>query len=832
VGWETTLEILWRDLRYATRTLRRSPAFVTVAVLTLALGIGANTAIFSLVNAVMLRRLPVEHPEQLISLSAVGADDVESVFSYAAYRRFAAEGARVGEAIAASGARPGVITIDGPPEPVHQKFVSGNYFTMLGVRAALGRTVLPSDDRLPVGAPVAVLSDTYWTRRFGRDPAVIGRSVRLRAAAFTIVGVAPHGFFGETSGESPDLWVPLTAQPGAPSYLWTGHGTTWLRILVRRRPGLTLAQTRAGLDPVYGRIRNEIVAGETNPQFRTRLLDSRLDVSEGRGGSSVLRDHLSVPLLILMGIVGLVLVIACANIASLMLARAAVRQRETAVCLALGAARLRLVRHGLLEALLIAAAGGAGGLLFAWWGTSVLVRLVSGAAPIAIDVGPDTHVLLFTLAVSGATAIVFGIVPALRAARIDALSALKISGALTRGAARIPLGRTLVVVQIAVSLVLLVAAGLFVRSLLELEKIDAGFDPDRVLILSVTPPVADPALPPEEAQNLYRRLLARAESIPGVHAASASFNGVFNTDTWGQVIAVDGFIPRPGVTPRTFANAVTPGYFEVLRIAVRQGRAFTNDDREMTTKVAVVSRTFAKRFFGASAPIGRRVRFCSSDPCGAPKEMVQVVGVVEDAKYVDLREEQRPMLYLPLAQDAREAHEIQVRTAGVPATVASRLHRELAGLDRRLTIIGMVELRDWVDASIMPERLTAKLSAVFGLLALALAVVGLYGVVAYVTTHRTGEIGIRMALGADLHAIRWLVLRDTLRLVIAGALIGIPLALVGARLLTRILYQVTPNDPLAVCTGLVMLAVAALLAGYLPARQAARVDPSIALRAE
>jgi len=833
VGWEARLESVWRDVRYAVRTLRRSPAFSAVAVLTLTLAIGANTAIFSAINAVMLRPLRVERPEELIALAAVHLENVEPVFSYSAYRQFAVEGAHVAEPIAASTVRRDAVTIDGLPEPMDHKWVSGNYFTTLGVRATVGRTLLPADDRLPPGEPVAVLSDAYWARRFGRDPSVVGRSFRFRATAFTIVGVAPRGFFGETLGEALDAWMPLSAQPGAPSWLWRGHSTTWLRILARRRPGITLVQARAGLEPVYARIRDDIAGGTDSSQYRKSVLESRLAVSEASSGSSRLRDNLSGPLMILMGIVGLVLVVACANVASLMLARAAARRRETAVCLAIGAGRLRLVRHGLAEALLLAALGGIGGLFLATWGGSVLVALVSGALPISLEVSPDLRVLAFAMLTSCATAVVFGLLPALRAARIDPLPALKVGGGPGRGTARIPLRRTLVVTQIVVSLVLLVAAGLFVRSLLKLKDIDTGFDPNHVLLFRVTPPVDEQPVSVEQRRNLYRQLLARAESVPGVEGASASFSGVFTRGTWGNVIAVEGFIPRAGVTPRTFANSITPRYFDVMRIAVLRGRGFTDGDHETAPKVAVVNEAFARQFFGEANPIGKRVGLCSSEPCGSPpRGMMEIVGVTEDAKYVDLREKTRSMLYVPFTQIEQSLGELEVRTAGDPAAVAATLHRELAGVDSRLAIVGMVELRDQVDASIVAERLIAKLSATFGLLALALAAVGLYGVIAYVTTQRTGEIGIRMALGADRHDVRRLVLRDTLTLVAIGAAIGIPAALAGARLLASQLYEVGPNDPLAVSLSLATLCAAALVAGYLPARRAAHVDPSVALRAE
>ena len=832
VGWETSVENMWRDMRYAARTLRKSPTFTAVAVVTLALGIGANTAIFSAVNAIMLRQLPVERPEELVSLAAAFPNGVDPVFSYAAYRKIVADGSPFIDAAAASTVRRDAIAIDGPPEPVDLKWVSGNYFSTLGVSAALGRTVQTSDDPSPPGEPVAVLSDAYWTRRFGRDATVVGRSFLLRATSFTIVGIAPRGFFGESAGETVDLWMPMSAQPGAPSWLWKGHSTTWLGILARRRPDIGLSQVRAGLEPVYARIREEIAADTESPEFRRSALQSRLVVDEGSHGSSRLRDNLSAPLLVLMAIVGLVLVVACANIANLMLARAATRRRETAVCLAIGAGRLRLVRQGMAEALLLAALGALGGMVLAMWGTSVLTTLISGALPISLDISPDTRVLAFAVLTSCATAILFGLLPALRATRIDPLGALK-GGRPEHGGARIPLGRTLVVTQIVVSTVLLIAAGLFVRSLGKLKDIDPGFDPDRVLIFRMTPPVAQQPVSVEIRRGLYRQLLERAESIPGVEGASASFSGVLSSGMWGNAITVDGFIPRDGVTPRTFANSVTPTYFDVMRIAVLRGRGFTIDDRETASRVAVVNEAFAERFFGDADPIGKRVGLCSSDPCGSlPNGMMEIVGVTEDAKYSNLREEKRSMLYVPFTQVAQNLNEIQVRTVGDPAAVAATIYRELAGVDRRVAIVGMMHARDRVDASLVAERMIAKLSAVFGLLALTLAGVGLYGLVAYMTTQRRGEIGIRMALGAGRRDVRRLVLRDTVMLVAVGAGLGIPAALAGARLLSKLLYQVGPSDPAAVSLSIGALACVAIVAGYLPARRATQVDPANALRAE
>jgi predicted permease len=833
VGWESAAEHAWRDVRYAVRTLGKSPTFAAVVVVTLTLGIGANTAIFSAVNAIMLRALPAERPDELISVAAHFRDGIEP-FSYAAYRRIATDAAHLVDAIAASTARRDAITLDGPPEAVDVKWVSGNYFTALGVGMAVGRPLLVTDDPQPPGIAVAVISDAFWARRFGRDPSVVGRGVRLRGAPFVIVGVARRGFASETPGESVDLWMPLSSQPNAPAWLWSGHSTTWLRVLARRRPGVGLAQARAGLEPVYERVRGDIASGTDHAEFRRSVLESRLVVSEASGGISRLRDNLTPLLMVLMAIVGLVLLVACANIATLMLTRSVARRREMAMRLALGARRLRLVRQGMIEALLLALCGGAGGFMVAIWGTSVLSSQLSGVLPVALDISPDGAVLMFAGAISCATALLFGFLPTLSATRLDPLDALKSAGSAGRAASRIPFGRTLIVAQIAISLVLLVVAGLFVRSVMKLNDAELGFDPDRVVLFRVSPAADRQSIPVETRRQLYRQLVERAASAPGVHGASASFSGLLSSETWRNAISVEGFTPSDGQTPRTFVDAVTPTYFDVMRIQVPRGRTFTDADTEQSIPVAIVNAAFARRFFGVTeAAIGKRVGLCRSEACDrSATRMMEIVGVAEDAKYSNVREAAPPLLYVPLPQGEQNAHEIQVRTTGDASTTASTLYRALAAADRRLAIVGMTIARDRVDASLATQNTIARVSSLFGLLALALAAVGLCGLVAYMSAQRTQEIGIRMALGAGRGDVQRLVLGHTIWLVALGAALGMPAALALARLLSGLLYEVEPYDPVVLSINLGVLACVALVAGYLPARRAARVDPLSALRTD
>jgi predicted permease len=818
------LREVWQDLRYGLRMLRRSPAFAAAAVLSLALGIGVNTAIFTLIDALMLRMLPVERPQELVVLKKVHPLNPDDQFSYAAYIRFRDGAADFAGILAATVTDTVNIFLKGEPELVSRQSVSGNYFAVLGVRPVLGRALEPGDDRLPAGDPVAVISYGFWQRRFGRDPSVLGQGFTLKGTSFSIIGVAPAEFFGETVGKAPDIWTPVTVQPGAPSWLWSGHSVTWLRIAGRLGPGITREQARSRLDPIFERMQNEIASGMKETRFRNQVLETRFRVEDGSLGLSELRERFSLPLRILMAVVGLVLMIACANIANLLLARAAARQREFAVRLAIGAGRARLIRQLLTESLLLSVLGGTFGLALSRWASKVLLLLVSRAsAPIPLDLRPDARILAFTAGLSLLTGILFGFAPALRATRFDLAPSLKQST--ERGRGRFSLAKTLVAAQVAVSLLLLVGAGLFVRSLQKLESIDAGFDPEQVLLFRIDPRAT--GYKRTDLASLYRRLLERAESVPGVRAASGSFFGLFTGATWGNTLTVEGYTPRAGETVHSLANAVMARYFEVMGIPILHGRSISWADHENAPRVAVVNQTFARLYFGKADPIGKR--FGLGSP---PKEMIEIVGVAKDAKYVHLREAARPMLYVPFLQYPSGLTELEIRAAGDPSALAATLRRELAAVDRNLPVLGVTSLGEQVAASIAAERLIAKLSSAFGLLALLLACIGLYGVLAYSVSRRTSEIGIRIALGARPGDVRWLVLRESLLLILLGSAAGLAAALAAGRWISSQLFGVAPDDPLIFSLATISMLAVGTLAGYLPARRASRVDPMAALRYE
>lgn len=795
------IETLLQDLRYGSRMLAKSPGFTAVVVLSLALGIGANTAIFSLIDAVLLKMMPVRNPEQLVQLTWTAPDGrPDDSFSYPGFEEFRDHNQVFSGVFAFESLDRVNVGVNGQGELVAGQVVSGNYYSVLGVNAVAGRTIGPEDDRVPGPSPVAVISYNYWKRRFNFDPAVVGKGITLNGSPFTIIGVTPSEFFGLQVGDSVDLSIPtkMLAQVEpewgvAERSIFEARDTWWLRVMARTKPGVTEKQALANVETLFEQIKNETVGPFPSnvPQLRQEILGTRIRIEPGSRGLSALRQRFSKPLLILMTVVGLVLLIACANVANLLLARSTARQREIAVRLTLGAGRPRLIRQLMTENLLLALCGGACGLLFAFWGTSLLLRLLSSSStPIALSLAPDARVLCFTALVSLLTGILFGLAPALRATRLNLTPALKESASSPVGAGHRPgLSRALVALQVALSLMLLISAGLFVRSLQKLKSLDPGFNPEKVLLVSVDPTLI--GYKGERSVNLYKGLLEEINAIPGVRAASLSSFSPISSGRWSNIVAVQGYTPQPNEGIGVHVNQVGPGYFKTLRIPVLMGREFTERDAAGAPNVAIINQTMAHYYYGGQNPIGKRFGLGGPETAGS----LEIVGVVQDAKYNNLREQTPRMAYIPFLQSGAGNMTFEIRTANDPASVAGAVRQAVQSADKNLPIFDVRTLTQQMDESLIQERLVATLSSLFGLLALSLACVGLYGIMTYTVARRTNEIGIRMALGAQQSDVLWMVMRETLMLIIVGVTIGLPAALVATRLITSMLFGLTPSDP-------------------------------------
>jgi len=810
------------DWRYAARTLRRSPAFTLVALASLALGIGANTAIFSVVHAVLLKPLPVPNPGQLRVLTTINSrGEREDGFSYPMYEHVRAAN-RVFDGVFAStgGGRMDSIELDGAAPGggavnADVRMVTGEYFSTLGVKPFAGRLLDAGDNRTGSPNRVAVLSYRFWRSRYAGDFGVLGRSLGIRGQQIAIAGIAPPGFFGHEVGAAPDLWVPAALQPvfdrgfsvlDSPNHSWMG-------MMVRLRTGLSDEQARAALEVMLGQFRSEGTRFARNVQNSVR----RFVLEPGGRGVSGLRTRFSEPLRILMGIVALLLLIACANVANLLLARASGRGREMAIRRALGATRGRLLGQLLAESLLLACAGGALGILAASWGGQVLLRLVSdGPDPVPLDVTLDAGVLGFTLAVSLLTGLAFGLLPALAASRQE-----RFAGLGSRSRVRASVARPLVAAQVAVSLLLLTAAGLFVRTLENLRHQDLGFAPQSVVQAAVS--AGSSGYSDAQAKGLWARLRTRLEGLPGVLSVSMADTGF----QWGSgyrcCIAVEGHLARPGEERRIAMSRVTPGYFETMGLAVVLGRSFEKQD--VGASAAIVSESFARYYFGTGSPVGRR--FGWGDPPAVTYDG-EIVGVARDATWGDLRRGAEKMIYFPAAGGDL----IEVRAAGDPSAMAANVRASLRAEDRNLRIWAIATLPDLRERAMTREKAIARLAGFFGGAALLLAGIGLYGVMAYSVARRRQEIGIRMALGARAGNVRWMVLREAGLLVVTGAVLGGAVAPAGGRLVASQLFGVTAADPWTVAAAAAFLLAVAGIAAYLPARRASRVDPMVALRHE
>ena len=843
-----------QDLKYGIRMLAKNPGFTAVAVLTLALGIGANTAIFTVINLVLLKMLPVRDPQQLVVLTdpdahgmAVGSQKGDrDLLTYPEFQEIRDRNHVLSGVFAAmSSARDLPVSVEGTSEesegaPAKVSMVSGSYFSVLGVNAALGRTFTADVDKVRDANPVAVISHNFWQGRLGREASVLGRKLRIRQTSFDIIGVTPPAFFGETVGDAPDIWVPLSMQAEVfPGQDWLSpeknpvEKTEWLQVIGRLLPGISVAQAKASLNVTFQQYLQSQIGSTLSESDRRNFLDQHLAVTEGSHGASTLRHEFGKPLLILMGVVGLILLIACANVANLLLARAASRQKEIAVRVALGAGRARLFRQLLTESILLATFGGAVGLLLAQWADVVLLRLVArGQTAVPLDLHPDPKILGFTVGVSILTGILFGLAPALRAARVDLNSILKGTSQSVAGGSghvgRMPVGKILVVAQVAMSLLLLIVAGLFVHSFRKLTDEKLGYDRDHLWLFRVRP-VAEgykgPAIP-----ALYNVMLDHIRSLPGVRAVTLSENGLLSGTESEDEISIEGFTPRSGQEMHARFDQVGPNYFTTVGIPVLMGREIGPEDQGSGQRVGLINQTMARYYFGDSNPIGKRIW----DMFPTTHTDFVVVGVVADAKYNSIRQKTPRRFYVPFFHPIGEPDSayFEVRTAGNPANVAEAVRAAVKQTAPKLPLLQVHTMNELVSEELTRDRMITKLAGFFGALAVLLACIGIYGIMAYAVAGRTNEIGIRIALGAQPRDVVWLVLRETLLMVVVGAAIGLPAVFGASKLISNLLFGLTAADPLALSAATVLMFAVAAVAGYIPARRASRTDPIAALRYE
>ena len=832
---------MFQDIRYGLRILVKKPAFTLIAVLSLALGIGANTAIFSLLDAVLIKSLPVQQPDQLVlfgkgrsqGLTNAFPDSSTDLFSYPFYRRAQQHTdvfSGVASLLSITWTVHGFVNTSSDIEQMQVQLVSGSYFPVLGVNAGLGRVLTEADDQTQGAHPVAVVSHGWWQKRLGSDPSAVGKTITIDDVAYTIVGVAPKEFFGTTVGTAPDLWVPLAMEKQLPPMHWdirNDEDSQSLFLIGRLKNGVSAEQANAVVNLLFKQWLESRPTKQTADEKLRKIQSASIELSPVSRGLSMLREQFSLSLKVLMGVVALVLLIASANVANLLLAHGTARSREFAVRLAVGAGRIRLIRQVFTESALLALLGGAAGVGLAWWGSRLLLVMASdGPQAVPIDVTPNLRVLGFTIGVSLLCAIVFGTVPALRASRTEPNASLKGGKSTALAALRNPLGKALVIVQVALSLLLLVGAGLFVRTLINLQSIPSGFNQDNVLLLQVDTSATgyngdDPRVP-----GLLREVEDKVKAIPGVQAASFAFV-TFNQGFWTTIAHTREQNSLAAESRAVRNNIVGPDFFTVMGLPLVMGRGFGPEDTDKSQKVAVISESMAQRFFPNGSPLGKRFGIGRDTP-----DDIEVIGVVKDAKYGSLTEQFRPMAFYPYSQRPDVLGNLVVRISGSPGAVVPQIRQTLKQVNRNPPLDDVVTLSDHIGRSLVQQKLVARLATFFGLLALLLACVGLYGVMSYGVARRTNEIGIRMALGARGRSVLWLVLREALLLVAIGLVAGVLASLAVTKTAASLLYELKPNDPLTIALATLLLAAVAALAGYVPARRAAKVDPMIALRDE
>ena len=833
-----TVESFLQDLRYGARILRKSPGFTAVAVLTLALGIGANTAIFSLTYQILLRQLPVQHPEELVILRSPGPHnghtssdgDNANSFSYPMYKELRGRDTVFSSLLARF---PVSLSVAGPgfSERADGELVTGNYFEVLGINPALGRLFNQQDETSAGADTVAVLSYGYWTRRFGQNANILNKQLIVNGSALTVVGVAQNGFTGVQIGQTPDIFVPITMKaqmtPG-----WDGldsHQDYWLAILGRLKPGLKRDQAEPALQGVYHTIiQSELPLLKVSKKAEPLYLQKKLLLDPGSHGRPILQRDAQAPLLFLAAMVGLVLIIACANLASLLIAKGETRQQEMAVRLSLGAGSGRLLRQLLTESLMLALAGGLAGLAVG----TVTLRAIIHAMPnsvgaVGLDTQLDQHVLLFAAGVSLLTGILFGLAPAVRVLRVAPRAPLQDSGKGFAGSvANVRLRKWMMTFQVAMTVVLLAGAGLFTMSLIHLQLENLGLRTEHVIQFSIAPGMS--RYSPAQTIALADQIKKSLAALPGVESASAAEVPIFSNTDVSANVTIGGYTPQENEDMDVEENRVGPDYFTAMGIPLLRGREFADADTAASPKVAVINEAMAKRFFGVNGALGRLFTFGAGNNVHPD---IQIVGVVADSKHGEVRDRPRPFAYLPYAQDKTLSQvTFYVRTQQDPAALAQLLTKTVAGYDAGLPVYNLKTLADQVQETVFADRLLASLSACLGVLAAFLAAIGLYGVMAYVVARRTREIGVRIALGATRGNISWLILREVAQVAGIGLAIGLPLSFLAGRLIQSLLFGINAGNPLVLAFTAVLLVTVALLAGGLPARKAASVDPMVALR--
>jgi len=829
----------WADLRLAARGLRRSPLFATVAILSLALGIGANTAIFTLIDQILLRKLPVKAPDELVMLFQRGPHNGSNMgqrmHSYPIYQDYQKKAEPLSEVLCRR-LVPASVSVENQTERVLAEMVSGNYFTMLGVQPALGRVFnSKEDDQVYSGHPVVVLSYDYWHTRFAGSPSVIGKKILVNDAPMEIVGVSGKGFTGLDPAESPQIRVPvLMKEAMVPDWGWVhldDRRTRWVQVFGRLKPGYNVKSAQAPLQGLFTQIRSyemTLPAAKNWSQYsRDQFMKGQLIVESAAGGFSGLRNDFSTPLIVLMCMVGLVLLIACANVANLLIARAFMRQKEIAVRLSLGASRGRLVRQMLVESLVLSFAGGLVGLGLAFVLTRGLLSLVpSGGQPILVGARPDGRILAFTIALTFLTGIVFGLLPALRASRPDPWTTLKDTmGSIAGTGGSLFLRKGLVTAQVALSFLLLFGAGLFVKSLQNLRGTDTGIELENLLSFQLAPALS--GYTEQRAVQFNRDLLDRLRSAAGVKSAAFAAVSLLSGDEWDSSTAVEGHTFADGEDQQAFMNAFSPGYFETMHIPILEGRDFRQSDLVENPTVAIVNKRFADHFFPGKSAVGKRL-----GRGGGPntKLTVEIIGVVADSLYEGPREGVHRQVFVP--NWGRGSTVYYVRSAVGSSSAFNTIRNEVKQLDATMPVYEMKTLEGQLDETLLTDRLIALLSAGFGLLATILASIGLYGVMAFVVARRRKELGIRLALGAQPGVVIWLVMREVLLLLVIGLAVGIPSAILLGRYVSSVLYGIQPNDPWMAGSTIVLLSLVSAAAGLIPAHRASRIDPILALRYE